>query len=157
MDHLIDTDLSSEINAIWRTIQLPSLIIEAIDNCRKYELLTAIRIYDIRSPSWINRGFSICWRVKNYYDNNTELFCTNLTTGLQNALYVEMVDIYKRLRFQQKSVSCINMPDKHNHFLKSEIHLLLAFNLCKSHRINMIGKCCIEFQGVMTNALNPAP
>jgi len=70
-------------------------------------------------------------------DNYKHLFCTDLT-DVQKELYVELSDIYKGLRFCRKSVSCVNLPNKTKYISKSEIHLLLAVNLCESHKTDFI-------------------
>jgi len=82
-------------------------------------------IHHIESPAWINRAYVIHWRVFNPFDNYTDLFCTDLTSNLQNALYVKLSEIYYRgLCFQQKAFSCADVSDKHFYSLKSENHLL---------------------------------
>jgi len=151
MDHLIDTDLSHEVDALWRTSQSHQLISNVIDNCLRYELDLANITHHIESPAWIKRTYVIYWRVNNDYDNYTDLFCTDLTTGLENALYVDLSDIYKGLCCQQKSVSYVNLSDKLIYFLKSERLLLLAVNLCESEERDVIDNCSVEFVKTMTN------
>jgi len=155
MDHLIDTDLSYEIDSLSIISQTRELISNVIDTCRLYELIAANRIYLVELPAWIKRAYVIYYRLNNPYDNYQDLFCTDLTTDLQKALYVELSDIYRGLLFQQKSVGCVKVSDKQMHFLKSESHLLLAINLCKSSERDMIENCSVRFIECMISEYMP--
>ena len=81
-------------------------------------------IYHIELPAWIKRAFILYQQMNNYFDNFKYLFCTNLSTNLQNALYTELSDLYRGIHFQQKSLMRSNLSCKSKYFLKSEIHLL---------------------------------
>ena len=95
MDRLID--LSYEIDALWKTS-------------------IASGEYHIESPAWIKWAFVINQHISHSTDNFTDLFCTDLTTDLQNALYVELSSIYKKKYFQQKSANCFNLSAKYMFF-----------------------------------------
>jgi len=151
MDHLIDTDLSDEIHALWRTLESHQLISKVIETCVQYELMLPNVTYHIESPAWIKRAFVIYWRIDNFFDNFRDLFCTDLTKDLENALYVDLSDIYRGLCCQPKSVSCVSVSDEHIYILKSESHLLLAVNLRESHERNVIDNCSWQFAQYMTN------
>lgn len=110
MDHLIDTDLSHEIDALWLTSQSVQLIYKIRNGCQSWELMAARRAFYLKAPSWISRSLIIYDRVCNEFDNYTDLFSTNLTADLQRSLYVELSDIYRGLCCQQNSVSCANLP-----------------------------------------------
>jgi len=149
MDHLIHTDLSSEIEALWKNSRSYQLISEIVDASWHCELITGNLTYYIDSPAWINRSFVIYWRVNNEYDNYKDLFCTNFVTNLQNALYIELSDIYRGLRSHQKSINCIFVSDKFDYFVKSESHQLVAVNLCESHERFLLNTCSNGFTKVM--------
>ena len=123
MDHLIDTDLSDEIDALWRTSQSKQLIYEAANTCQTCELFDTSITCHIELPAWIKRAFVIYEWINTDKDNFTHLFSTDLTEDLQKALHAELSHLYKGICLQQKSVSCINVSDKYNYILKSEIHL----------------------------------
>jgi len=141
MDHLIDTDLSYEIDALRRSLQSHQPNIDIRYTCWLNEILSANTVYHITSPAWIKRAFLIYRRVNNDHDNFKDLFGTELTPAFKNALYVELSDIYGGLCFQQKSVSWVNVSDKHIYFLKSEMHLLRAINLCESYERDEMNNC----------------
>jgi len=155
MDHLIDTDLSYEIDALWRTSQSYQLISKLTDTCIQFELVSDNTTYHIESPAWIKRAYVIQWHVGNFYDNYTDLFCPNLTEDLETALYVELSDIYRGLCCQRKSVSCGTVSSKHIYLFKSESHLLLAVNLCDSHERDVIDNCSKQFVWSMTGEFMP--
>jgi len=87
MDHMIDKDLSYEIDALWRNLQSDQLISMLVETCGICEYASANVACHIESNAWINRGYVIYWRVNNLVDNYADLFCTDLPTVLQNALY----------------------------------------------------------------------
>jgi len=154
MDHLIDTDLSYEIDMLEGTSKSYQLLTRSTDACCLYELISAHRTNHIESPAWLKRSFLICHRLDNDYDNYLDLFCTNLTTDLQNALRVELSDIYRGLAFQVKLVNCSNLSYKHINFLKSaESHLLLAVNQCESHERDAITNCTGQLVYLFVNDL----
>jgi len=145
MDHLIDTDLSYEIDALWRTSQSDRLITDVIDTCWKEELILANMINQIDAPAWLKRAYVIYQRIDNEHDYYTDLLRSDLTTDLptdlQSELYSELSDIFKGLCFQQQSASIDNMTRKHIFSLKSESHLLLAVNMCESHERCVVDSC----------------
>jgi len=155
MDHLIDTDLSHEIDSMWRTSESFELVREAVDICARYGKKSADMRRDIESLSWVKRVFIIYWRVSNLHDNYTDLLNTNLSKDLQKALYEEFSNIFRGLSFQQKSVSCDSTLNKDIYFLKSKSHLLLAINLCESLERNMIENCSEEFVRSVVNEFMP--
>jgi len=149
MDHLIDKDLSYELDALWRALQSKQNIANIIDTYRKYDTLYTNRSYHIVSPDWVIRTFVICWRVNNFIDNYGDLFFTNLTADLQSALFVELSDIYRGLCYHQKSVRCVNAADKYIFIEKSRCSLLLAVNLCESPVRDEIHNCSLQFVETM--------
>ena len=151
MDHLSDTDLSYEIDALWKTSQSGLIISEILYTCQTYKLAKTSQRRRIESPAWIKRAFIIMNHVSYEFDNYINLFSTLLTTNLQNALYKELSDIYKGLYFQQRYFNCEKASDKHVYFLKSESHLLLAINLCELHEVDMIDNCSLEFVWLATH------
>ena len=88
MDHLVNTHLSYEINALWKTSPSVEHISEILNTSKVCELENVV--YHIESSAWMKRAFVIYYRVYNVINNNTDLFCTCLTTDLQNALYLEL-------------------------------------------------------------------
>jgi len=153
MDHLIDTDLNYEIDALWKTSQSHELISKVVDACFQRELISANRTCHIESPAWFKRAYVIRQRVDNTYDTYTDLFNTDLTKDFKKTLYVELSDIYNGLRCQLKSVSCVNVSDKHIYLLKSESHLLLAVNLCESLERDVIDNCSRQSVNTMISEL----
>ena len=75
IDHLIDTDLSYEINVLWKTSQLKEFISNIINTCRKFELELAYNLFRIESPAWIKRAHVIYQRIYNDNENFTDLWC----------------------------------------------------------------------------------
>jgi len=68
----------------------------------QYQLIqNFISIHQLGS---INVWMIYC-RVNNEDDNDKDLFSPDLVLNLQNALYIELSDIYRGLCFQQKSVN----------------------------------------------------
>jgi len=143
MDHLIDMDLSSEIDAIFGMCQSTEIIPKASLSCVSWdcEIVQGFLVRRIESLSWIKRAHVIYSRVQNEDDNLRNLFCPDLDTLLKKSVYEELSDIYKALCFQQKSVRCVSVSDKHALFLKSEKHLLLALNLCESNKREVTDNC----------------
>jgi len=150
MDHLIDMDLSSEIDALWRKCQSTQIILKEIFTGVSCENVQGLMVRRIESPSWIKRAYVIYSRVQNDDDNFRNLFCTDLNTRLQNSLCEVLSDVYKSLCFQQKSARCVSMSDKHALFLKSEKHLLQSVNLCESHKTEVIDNCSHKFSILFT-------
>jgi len=155
IDHLIATDLSYEIDTLWKAFQSLQLISKIADTSFQCELVLAHRKYHIELPAWIKRANVINWRVDNEVDNYTDLFCTDLTTDLMKSVYVELADIYRGLCCQQKSVSCASESDKHIYFIQSERHMLLAVNLCESHERDVVDNYSIEFIRTMIGYFIP--
>ena len=106
MDHLIDTDLSYEIDALWKTVQSVEFISKIIGNSQQNQMFSANAIHHIELPAWIKRTFILFQHINNCFDNFKYLFCTNLSTDLQNALYTELSDLYRGIHFQQESLTC---------------------------------------------------
>jgi len=156
MDHLFDTDLSHDINDMWKALESVQLITEVIDTCWRYHLFSANETYHIESPIWVKRAFVIYDCIDNEEDNFTNLFKINLSSReLVNALYIELSDIYRGLVYQQKSVTCFNMSHKHMDLLKSKCHLTSAVNLCKSHVRDVIDNCSEEFFTLVNSRFMP--
>jgi len=154
MDHLIETDLSYEIDALWRTVQSDQLISETVDICRHCELESTNTRYQFESPAWINRAFIIYQRVDNEYDNYEDLFSTNSPTDLQRSLYEELSDIYKGIHFHQMCVSGADVSDDRIYYLKAKSHLLLAINLCESHERDVIDiSSLLSFKSIIAQFL----
>jgi len=143
MDHLIDVDISVEVEALWRCLQSEQHIYEVIDSCRYVKLVNWI--FNIESPSWVNRAFLIYGRVDNVDDCFNYLYSTDLITDLQYALLEELSDIYAGLRFQLNSVGCVTASEKHSFSRKSESHLLHAASLCESQERDVIYNPCERF------------
>jgi len=89
MDHLIDTNLSYEIDALWRTSQSHKLISKVVDTCFEHELISANCTHHIGSPAWIKRAFVIHQRVDNNHDTYTDIFCTDLKSCFSTDLTKE--------------------------------------------------------------------
>jgi len=138
MDHLIDTDLSYEIDALWKTLQSNQFISQVLARYMKYDVYLALHVFRIETPSFIKRAYVIYNRVNREDDNYTDLFDPDLTIDLQKALYIELSDIYRGLCFQKKSITSDSVSDKHMYLLKSENHLLLAISLCESPERDVI-------------------
>ena len=131
IDHLIDTDLSYETDNLYKILESRQLISDVVDCRRDCEMkIDSVKDY-FKFPAWITRAMAIYCRIINILDNHEDLF-TDLKPDLLCALNVELSDIYRALRYQQKSVSSLNVSDKHIYFLKAESHLLLASNLYQS-------------------------
>jgi len=144
MDHLIDTDLSFEIDALWKLSQSIQIISAVVDACRQNELLSLRVTRHIESPAWVKRSYVIHQCINNELEDYQKKLSTNLTRYLQKSLYEELSDMYRGLRFQQKSISGVS-SDRRLYFLKSENHMLLAINLCESHERDAIDNCSKEF------------
>jgi len=144
MDHLIDTDLSPDINNMWKALESVQLIREVIYTCWRNDLLSASQICHIESPAWIKRAFLIhdCLENKDYLKI---AFKVNLRIDIVNALYVELSDIYMGLLFQQKSVTSFNISKKYTDLLKLQFHLTSAVNLFESHVRDVLDNCSEKF------------
>jgi len=61
MDHLIDTDLSYEIDALQKASQSYQLICDILNTCRLHEFRSSniASLMRIESPSWVKRAFVI--------------------------------------------------------------------------------------------------
>jgi len=133
MDHLIDTDLSYEIDTLWKTSQSFQLISDIIMTCCECEIFSYKCMIRIESLTWINRVFVINWRVDNDIDNYTDLCNTNSITPFQNALYAELSDIYRGLCFQQKSANCLIVSDRHTSVSWSVNVICYSLSICLHH------------------------
>jgi len=143
MDHLIGKDLSLDINLLQETIGLQSegLITDVNDCCTESDLLFANVSYNIRLPNWIKRACLIYHRLNNDEDNFTELFSTNFTADLQNALHQELSNIFTGLSFQCKAEKATSASAKLENSLKAEYHFKLSLSLWESADTDTIEDC----------------
>jgi len=85
MDHLIDTDLSHNINDLRKALASVQLIREVIDTCWVHDRFSDNRTCPIEAPAWINRAFVFYDCIENGEDNFSNSLKMDLSKDVVNA------------------------------------------------------------------------
>jgi len=130
MEHLIDTDLSGDIDALYENMKFVSPFFKTLDENSSSEFILANTSYRTDLPASIKRAFVLRQQMEKEH-NFPDSFIMSPSIELTYILNVEVSNIYKKMLLQQKAVSSANTGKINHFFQKAESRLVYATNLCK--------------------------
>ena len=102
IDHLTDTDLSPDIDAICQLLQTRELIVDGIIQCTVAEMYSANAVFCIELPMWICTSLSIYNQINNMEDNYKHLYPLGSLVEPNREAKLELFDLYRSFKLISK-------------------------------------------------------
>ena len=131
MDHLVDTDVSSDASALLAASVSRDLVTHITALCVEEESLANTVTVRSELPIWLHRSIIIMDRVNNIRDNYRDLGSKNFTEKLKTVSVQELTDVYRGLACHREAVICDTVGDKCRR--RAEEHFTACYEIASVH------------------------